>query len=123
MQCLHVVGQGGDATTTTSTIDYVIIHIGSATHVCMQDYAGGMSAHAVQKAQHFFVSSVVPREPTYAYSKDHGVTFSGLGVGLPMAALYVEYMGGSLAIHPHEGVQGRGTCVTIRLPVDGFECK
>ena len=69
------------------------------------------------------MSSVVPRDPTYAYSKDHGVTFSGLGVGLSLAALYARYMGGSLATRAHAGAGGRGTCVTIRLPVDGFECK
>lgn len=89
----------------------------------MQDAAGGMSKHTLQKAQHFFISSVVPREPTYAYSKDHGVTFSGLGVGLPMAALYSEYMGGSLAIEQLEDEHDKGTCVTVRLPVEGFECK
>lgn len=92
-------------------------------HWCsVQDYAGGMSEQALQMSQHFFVSTVVPSEPTYAYSKHHGVTFSGLGVGLPMASLYVEYMGGSLTLDQHEGAPGKGTCVTIRLPVDGFDC-
>jgi signal transduction histidine kinase len=81
-----------------------------------------MSEQALQRSQHFFVSSVVPGEPTYAYSKDHGMPFSGLGVGLPMAALYVQYMGGSLRIDQHEDEQGKGTRVLIRLPRDGFEC-
>jgi K+-sensing histidine kinase KdpD len=89
----------------------------------VQDHAGGMSKQALRKSQHFFVSSVVPGEPTYTYSKDHGVIFSGLGVGLAMAALYVQYMGGSLRVEQHEEQQGKGTCVTIRLPIDGFEVK
>jgi len=39
----------------------------------------------------------------------------GLGIGLPLARMFAELHGGSLAI---ESIPGRGTTVRITVPID-----
>jgi hypothetical protein len=91
--------------------------------VTVKDYAGGISDVALANCRHFFFSSVQASELKYGYSKDHGVTFSGMGVGLPMAIMYTEWMGGKLHLSKHTGEAGTGTLVHVSLPVFGFELR
>ena len=72
------------------------------------------------------------RSPSYGYSRDHGSTFQGLGVGVPLARVYTHFMGGGLEFHTPRGggdddggalglLGGRhGTTVVVRLPKAGF---
>lgn len=87
----------------------------------VKDYAGGMHEDALANAHRFFFSTVQASPAAgYGYSKDHGAKFAGLGVGLPMARMYAEMMGGSLAVASHEDQHGRGTRVVLQLPMEGF---
>ena len=86
--------------------------------VAVTDRGGGLSADTLQSMQRFFSSTTEKREATYGYSKAHGAQFSGQGVGVPMTALYVEFMGGKAEWRSPSN--DGGVVVTLTLPVEGF---
>lgn len=88
------------------------------------DYAGGMPDASLASVGRFFFSTVrASPAPGYGYSKDHGAQFAGLGVGVPMAQMYAEVMGGTLTVARHEDGHGHGTRATLQLPADGFSLR
>lgn len=94
---------------------------GGVWEIEVVDYAGGIPEEAEADIGRFFFSTVRASPAAgYGYSKDHGAVFSGHGVGIPMAQMYAEMMGGGLTVVRHEDGAGRGTRATLRLPVDGF---
>lgn len=94
---------------------------GGMWEVEVVDYAGGIPEASLASVGRFFFSTVrASPAPGYGYSKDHGAQFAGLGVGVPMARMYAEVMGGTLTVARHEDARGCGTRVTLRLPADGF---
>lgn len=86
----------------------------------VRDSGRGLQAAELINMQKFFRTTVPQRESTYGYSKAHGSQYAGLGVGMPMTALYVNFMGGS--IHWQSvGTPGAGVVATVTLPMDGFD--
>eukprot|EP00892_Ulva_mutabilis_P006301 jgi/Ulvmu1/4042/UM019_0019.1 len=94
---------------------------GDTWEVEIVDHGGGIPEHRLADIGRFFYSTVQASPAAgYGYSKDHGAVFSGLGVGIPMARLYADTMGGRLAVQAHQDVPRPGMRVTLRLPSDGF---
>jgi hypothetical protein len=54
----------------------------------------------------------------YGYSRNHGSTFQGKGVGVPMCRVYAHFMGGSIEWETDSWK--RHTTVVLRLPKHGF---
>ena len=73
------------------------LHAGMA-YVGVADYGGGWAAAPVAASQ-FLHTTNPEREPNYTYSRNFGSTFEGLGMGLPLARLHAEYLGGELHMH------------------------
>ena len=90
-----------------------------ATHymVAVADSGNGMDSMQLAAMQRFFATTTPDRAPQYGYSKAHGAQYSGLGVGIPMTRMYVEFMGG----HAGWDSGNWGTQATIVLPLQGFE--
>jgi signal transduction histidine kinase len=92
-----------------SAIQVAIAHDGSGRHavavLTVQDQGVGIPAHDLP---HIFA-------PFYRGSNVVGRT-AGTGIGLRGARAIVEQHGGTLELQSSEG---RGTCVTVRLPLSG----
>lgn len=71
---------------------------GNAATVRVRDRGGGMSLGARQLATSFFFTTNQEREANYTYSRAFGSQFDGLGVGLPLAAAHLRYLGGDLVL-------------------------
>lgn len=84
----------------------------------VRDRGLGIPEQVRSRMHHFFFTTAMVPPATYGYSKTHGSAFSGLGVGVPMTMMTVEWMEGTISWK-----HGHGTAVCIRLPLDGFSLK
>jgi len=98
---------------------------GGLLRVAVRNFAGGRAQPPPPSLLRergpfpFFVSApraTGEREPTYHYSRDFGVRFSGAGVGLPRAFCYGALHGGGLALR---AVAGGGVEAQLSLRRDG----
>ncbi|KAG8466024.1 hypothetical protein KFE25_005594 [Diacronema lutheri] len=71
---------------------------GNAATMRVTDRGGGMDFEARLAAARFFSSTSEERAPSYTYSRAFGSQYDGLGVGLPLAAAHLRFLGGDLAI-------------------------
>lgn len=96
------------------------VQMGPATnafwHVSVANRGRGLSDEEMRRMRSFFSTTTPAAEATYGYSKQHGAQYSGLGVGVPLTALYAEFMGGSVA---WERRGGGGMRATLSLPLHG----
>ena len=116
------IGDVGSACGASASQEPACNHAGSDSDkywtITVTDRGGGLPADTLQSMQRFFSSTTEEREATYGYSKAHGAQFSGQGVGVPMTALYVEFMGGKAEWRSPSN--DGGVVVTLTLPVEGF---
>eukprot|EP01135_Chromosphaera_perkinsii_P002706 Nk52_evm74s226 gene=Nk52_evmTU74s226 len=84
----------------------------------IRDFGCGIPQYQIPCLFHYFYSTVPYEEPTYTNSANFGAQFAGIGVGLPLARLYVAYHGGTLDLH---SLEGYGTDVDIVVPRQGFQ--
>ena len=72
----------------------------------------GISDQDKEHLFHYFYSTAPISTPTYTYSGNFGVPFTGLGCGLPLAKLYAKYHGGDLQL---QSTVGLGTDAFVYL--------
>ena len=72
--------------------------------IVIRDTGAGMTQEGADEALHTFVQ----------HHRKPGESREGFGLGLPLCQRQVEAMGGSLTL---ESTEGRGTTVTVRLPI------
>ena len=96
----------------------------------MSDGGKGVKNELVPFMFHYFFSTAPVSAPTYTYSGNFGVPFTGLGCGmfslevpllkdiegLPLSRLYAKFMGGDLRI---ESEENKGTEATVELNTSG----
>ena len=81
-------------------VRYGMIGGGGEAFVSVSDCGGGLhGGHTPEEALTFLHTTNPEREPTYTYSRNFGSPFEGLGVGLPLAALHAQYLGGAFHLH------------------------
>lgn len=71
---------------------------------------------AFRRFYSFSAASTPATEPSYMYSRDFGVPFSGLGVGLPRSRVYCQYGGGNLEL---QSLPGHGTSALATFGMHG----
>lgn len=76
---------------------------GGAAVLRVRDRGGGMGVDERRLACAFFHTTNPEREPNYTYSRAFGSQFHGLGVGLPLAAAHLRYLGGDLVLSSFGG--------------------
>lgn len=67
-------------------------------YVSVRDHGSGLQcADEASRCVRFLHTTNRPREANYTYSRNFGLPFEGLGVGLPLTALHAEFLGGALS--------------------------
>ncbi|HJR45500.1 MAG TPA: PAS domain S-box protein [Actinomycetota bacterium] len=99
---LNLAVNARDAMPTGGTLEIAVAAEGDRASVSVTDSGTGMSEEVRRRAFEPFFTTKGPG--------------TGTGLGLSMVYGVVEEMGGSIAI---DSTEGRGTCVTIDLPVAG----
>jgi len=95
---------------------------GTLTHFAVRNFAKAPppSFFLQERGPFPYFSSPAPnaedRGPTYQYSRDFGVPFSGAGVGLPLTHVYAALHGGGLSLR---GLAGGGVEARFSLRCDG----
>jgi len=89
---------------------------GSVTVQVAVDRGAGQAAVSVQDTGIGIPSGDLPRifDEFYRASNVKNARIVGTGIGLAAARAMVEYYGGAIAL---DSAEGKGTCVTVRLPL------
>eukprot|EP00316_Scyphosphaera_apsteinii_P024445 CAMPEP_0119308022 /NCGR_PEP_ID=MMETSP1333-20130426/8356_1 /TAXON_ID=418940 /ORGANISM="Scyphosphaera apsteinii, Strain RCC1455" /LENGTH=315 /DNA_ID=CAMNT_0007311703 /DNA_START=25 /DNA_END=972 /DNA_ORIENTATION=- len=81
----------------------------------MSDSGGGLVSD--MSAGYFLHSSRAEREATYTYSRAFGSPFEGLGMGLPLAQLHLQYLGGDVTLG---SLPGQGVTAYLSFDMSGL---
>ena len=87
--------------------------------ITIHDTGGGVPEEHLGKMMMYYGTSTTqaPDRAGYGYSRDHGSTFKGIGVGVPMARVFAHFLGGQVTWCVDRA--GGSTTVQLRLPRGG----
>ena len=111
----HVRAAGADKLDQLAPIQVHHGTQGGIAWVGVSDFGNGW-VDSPNDARKFLATTNIEREPTYTYSRQFGSTFEGLGMGLPLAALHAQYLGG--ALHLHSPI-GKGAHASFTFDITG----